>query len=144
VTSRLAESEIGTPREWRKSVHFAAIRPRSSRIISHLASFAVPILHRPENAVPVNDGRRATRQFIPKKIAASRYGRIQPAKTRFYSRVPLGSREEPSIPIGSRESGLLISCLAPQSSNPGQLGLPESAGAEGAGTRPAPAGLFGP
>jgi phosphate:Na+ symporter len=65
ATNRLAESETAETVVEESGLLLRSVRDLR-RIHSHLASFAYPILHRPETQAKVTDGRRAQPRIVPK------------------------------------------------------------------------------
>jgi len=65
ASNRLAESETAETVVEESGLLLRSVRDLR-RIHSHLASFAYPILHRPETQAQVTDGRRAQTRIVPK------------------------------------------------------------------------------
>jgi phosphate:Na+ symporter len=65
ASNRLAESETAETVVEESGLLLRSVRDLR-RIHSHLASFAYPILHRPETQAKVTDGRRAQTSIVPK------------------------------------------------------------------------------
>jgi phosphate:Na+ symporter len=67
ASNRLAESETAETVVEESGLLLRSVRDLR-RIHSHLASFAYPILHRPEAQAKVTDGRRAQTRIVPKPV----------------------------------------------------------------------------